>query len=232
MSAYDNESEVPSWNNRWALDTFSSVWLSRDGVLVLFVSVCLSGHLGNMPFCRCNWSMCGMFLMQHFFASFLSRDEAYRLIMDGWVQHSSYAKCFLSGQESLASFAVVNTHWCFLYLMYIWECWCTFLCIDAHDLSLFWFIVNRITAMYGYSLETLSCSCILHNVEISIGHTFPPLKMYLYRNRPFLCFPDMLEGGSSRERFDTWNCWFWCWPGHKLNLYEDSSGLSWQFCCC
>lgn len=58
--------------------------------------------------------MCGMFLMQHFFASFLSRDEAYRLIMDGWVQHSSYAKCFLSGQESLASFAVVNTLLMFL----------------------------------------------------------------------------------------------------------------------
>lgn len=58
--------------------------------------------------------------------------------------------------------------------------------------------------MYGYSLETLSCSCILHNVEISIGLTFPPLKMHLYHNRSFLCFPDMLEGGSSKEGFDTY----------------------------
>jgi hypothetical protein len=26
--------------------------------------------------------------LQHFFASFLSRDEAFRLIIDGWVQHT------------------------------------------------------------------------------------------------------------------------------------------------
>lgn len=46
-------------------------------------------------------------LLQHFFASFLSRDEAFRLIIDGWVQHSSYAKLFLHSQGSLASLAMV-----------------------------------------------------------------------------------------------------------------------------
>lgn len=42
---------------------------------------------------------------KHFFASFLSRDEAFRLIIDGWVQHSSYAKLFLDSQGSLATLA-------------------------------------------------------------------------------------------------------------------------------
>ena len=32
---------------------------------------------------------------RHFFASFLSRDEAYRLIILNWSQHSGYAKLFL-----------------------------------------------------------------------------------------------------------------------------------------
>ncbi|CAM6075381.1 unnamed protein product [Sphagnum tenellum] len=45
---------------------------------------------------------------KHFFASFLSRDEAFRLIVDGWIQHSSYAKLYLNSQGSLASFAVVR----------------------------------------------------------------------------------------------------------------------------
>ncbi|CAM6022337.1 unnamed protein product [Sphagnum balticum] len=45
---------------------------------------------------------------KHFFASFLSRDEAFRLIIDGWIQHSSYAKIYLNSQGSLASFAVVG----------------------------------------------------------------------------------------------------------------------------
>ncbi|KAG0602713.1 hypothetical protein M758_10G035400 [Ceratodon purpureus] len=43
---------------------------------------------------------------KHFFASFLSRDEAFRLIMDGWVQYSSHAKLFLNAQGSLASLAM------------------------------------------------------------------------------------------------------------------------------
>ncbi|XP_073002131.1 protein VASCULAR ASSOCIATED DEATH 1, chloroplastic isoform X2 [Typha latifolia] len=37
---------------------------------------------------------------RHFFGSFLSRDEAYRLIIDSWAQHSSDAKAF---QDSLDS---------------------------------------------------------------------------------------------------------------------------------
>ncbi|KAG9452168.1 hypothetical protein H6P81_005072 [Aristolochia fimbriata] len=37
---------------------------------------------------------------KNFFASFLSRDEAYRLIIDGWSQHSPCAKGFLDHQES------------------------------------------------------------------------------------------------------------------------------------
>jgi hypothetical protein len=52
-------------------------------------------------------SICG-FWLQHFFASFLSRDEAFRLIVDGWIQHSSYAKLYLNSQGSLASLAVVG----------------------------------------------------------------------------------------------------------------------------
>nr|CAD1835066.1 unnamed protein product [Ananas comosus var. bracteatus] len=37
---------------------------------------------------------------KHFFGSFLSRDEAYRLIVDNWSQHGSNARNFLDRQES------------------------------------------------------------------------------------------------------------------------------------
>ncbi|XP_077235317.1 protein VASCULAR ASSOCIATED DEATH 1, chloroplastic-like isoform X2 [Tasmannia lanceolata] len=37
---------------------------------------------------------------KYFFASFLSRDEAYRLIVDGWSQHSTSDKALLDRQES------------------------------------------------------------------------------------------------------------------------------------
>ncbi|XP_057873343.1 protein VASCULAR ASSOCIATED DEATH 1, chloroplastic isoform X2 [Cryptomeria japonica] len=37
---------------------------------------------------------------KHFFGSFLSRDEAYRLIVDGWMQHSEHAKSFLNSQDT------------------------------------------------------------------------------------------------------------------------------------
>lgn len=36
---------------------------------------------------------------KHFFGSFLSRDEAYRLIIDGWTQHNSDARALLDRQE-------------------------------------------------------------------------------------------------------------------------------------
>ncbi|KAG2645431.1 hypothetical protein PVAP13_2KG442600 [Panicum virgatum] len=37
---------------------------------------------------------------RHFFGSFLSRDEAYRIIVDGWEQHVSDAKLLLERQET------------------------------------------------------------------------------------------------------------------------------------
>lgn len=37
---------------------------------------------------------------KHFFGSFLSRDEAYRLIVDGWAQHNSDARVLLDNQDS------------------------------------------------------------------------------------------------------------------------------------
>ncbi|KAJ6828339.1 protein VASCULAR ASSOCIATED DEATH 1, chloroplastic isoform X1 [Iris pallida] len=37
---------------------------------------------------------------KHFFGSFLSRDEAYKLIIDGWAQHCSDAKAILERQEA------------------------------------------------------------------------------------------------------------------------------------
>ncbi|RWR87420.1 protein VASCULAR ASSOCIATED DEATH 1, chloroplastic isoform X2 [Cinnamomum micranthum f. kanehirae] len=37
---------------------------------------------------------------KHFFTSFLSRDEAYRLIVDGWSQHNSNARALAEQQES------------------------------------------------------------------------------------------------------------------------------------
>ncbi|KAL3699206.1 hypothetical protein R1sor_017228 [Riccia sorocarpa] len=40
---------------------------------------------------------------KHFFASFLSRDEAFRLIVHGWSQHSGYAKKFLGPSFSPSS---------------------------------------------------------------------------------------------------------------------------------
>lgn len=38
--------------------------------------------------------------MQHFFGSFLTRDEAYRIIVDGWEQHVSDARILLERQVS------------------------------------------------------------------------------------------------------------------------------------
>lgn len=35
-----------------------------------------------------------------FFGSFLSRDEAYRLLEDGWLQHSEHAKLLLGSQDN------------------------------------------------------------------------------------------------------------------------------------
>lgn len=40
---------------------------------------------------------------RHFFASFLSRDEAYRLIILNWSMHSGYAKLFLGVSTHAAS---------------------------------------------------------------------------------------------------------------------------------
>ncbi|BBN19713.1 hypothetical protein MPTK1_8g12980 [Marchantia polymorpha subsp. ruderalis] len=40
---------------------------------------------------------------KHFFASFLSRDEAFRLIVNGWSQHSGYARKFLGANFSPVS---------------------------------------------------------------------------------------------------------------------------------
>jgi hypothetical protein len=37
---------------------------------------------------------------RHFFGSFLSRDEAYRIIVDGWEQHVSDARLLLERQET------------------------------------------------------------------------------------------------------------------------------------
>lgn len=37
---------------------------------------------------------------QHFFGSFLTRDEAYRVIVDGWEQHVSDARLLLERQVS------------------------------------------------------------------------------------------------------------------------------------
>ncbi|ONK56329.1 uncharacterized protein A4U43_C10F6890 [Asparagus officinalis] len=37
---------------------------------------------------------------KHFFGSFLSRDEAYRLIVDGWAQHNDDSRALLDHQES------------------------------------------------------------------------------------------------------------------------------------
>ncbi|CAD6343101.1 unnamed protein product [Miscanthus lutarioriparius] len=39
-------------------------------------------------------------LLLHFFGSFLSRDEAYRIIVDGWEQHVSDARLLLERQET------------------------------------------------------------------------------------------------------------------------------------
>jgi hypothetical protein len=41
--------------------------------------------------------------MQHFFGSFMSRDEAYRIIVDGWEQHVSDARVLLERQVSRLS---------------------------------------------------------------------------------------------------------------------------------
>lgn len=39
-------------------------------------------------------------VFQYFFASFLSRDEAYRLIVNGWSNHSAYARIYLGSHVS------------------------------------------------------------------------------------------------------------------------------------
>ncbi|KAJ4956706.1 hypothetical protein NE237_013489 [Protea cynaroides] len=42
---------------------------------------------------------------KHFFASFLSRDEAYRLILDGWTQHGNGGKVTIDRQDSKSEFS-------------------------------------------------------------------------------------------------------------------------------
>ncbi|XWS77326.1 hypothetical protein CRYUN_Cryun01aG0251300 [Craigia yunnanensis] len=42
---------------------------------------------------------------KYFFASFLSRDEAFKLINDGWVQHGNRAKEITEQQESMSEFS-------------------------------------------------------------------------------------------------------------------------------
>jgi hypothetical protein len=48
---------------------------------------------------------------QHFFGSFLSRDEAYRIIVDGWEQHVSDARLLLERQVSRFCFYGSLPHW-------------------------------------------------------------------------------------------------------------------------
>jgi hypothetical protein len=38
---------------------------------------------------------------KHFFGSFLSQDEAYRLIAEGWLQYSEHAKLLLGSQDNI-----------------------------------------------------------------------------------------------------------------------------------
>ena len=38
--------------------------------------------------------------LQHFFGSFLARDDAYRVIVDGWEQHVSDARLLIERQVS------------------------------------------------------------------------------------------------------------------------------------
>lgn len=45
-------------------------------------------------------------VLQHFFASFLSRDEAYGLIIDGWSQHSNGAEIPLDRQVYIVGFFI------------------------------------------------------------------------------------------------------------------------------
>lgn len=46
-------------------------------------------------------------IWQHFFTSFLSRDEAHRLIVDRWSQHNSNAKALIEQQVHLPLYFVV-----------------------------------------------------------------------------------------------------------------------------
>lgn len=47
---------------------------------------------------------------QHFFGSFLSRDEAFRIIVDGWEQHVSDARLLLERQVSKFFFFMNHYH--------------------------------------------------------------------------------------------------------------------------
>lgn len=58
--------------------------------------VVLSMHISSMCLFMCSAIISSILLYlliwQFFFASFLSRDEAFKLIDDGWVQHGNGAK--------------------------------------------------------------------------------------------------------------------------------------------
>ena len=60
------------------------------GFLKLIIFFCILFFLDWSSFCWLNW--------QHFFGSFLSRDEAYRLIVEGWSQHNNDAKAIFDQQ--------------------------------------------------------------------------------------------------------------------------------------
>lgn len=49
-----------------------------------------------LVYIRCHYLMYDY--LQHFFGSFLVRDEAYRIIVDGWEQHVSDARLLIERQ--------------------------------------------------------------------------------------------------------------------------------------
>lgn len=50
-------------------------------------------------------------MLQYFFASFLSRDEAFKLINDGWLQHSNDARAVIDQQViSLLFYSILHSY--------------------------------------------------------------------------------------------------------------------------
>lgn len=156
------------------------VWYICERIVLL---ICRENSFSKCPV-LCIEYFC-FAILQHFFASFLSRDEAFRLIIDGWVQHSSYAKLFLHSQGSLASLAMVFLLITWLdhqgsFLFWEWSVQCGHRFFH-HLWQLIWHCVKISSQWLYYSIvivDSQTDGLVLGNRVHNLGHLEQNLEAF------------------------------------------------------